>query len=67
MEPIPRPSALDSYVGMWVAVESGEVIAADSTSRGLAFVLHKMTDAARRAAIIEYVRPSTDGYVVGAG
>lgn len=67
LEPIPRPRELDSYVGMWVAVKSGQVIAADGTSRGLAFVLHKMTDAARRGAVIEYVRPSTDGYVVGAG
>lgn len=67
LKPVPRLPELDAYFGMWVAVKDGKVIAADETSRGLAFRLHEMDDVGRRGAVIEYVRPSTDGYVVGAG
>ncbi len=52
---------------MWVAVIDGEVVAAEETSRALAFRLHQMDHVRRRRAVMEYVRPTAAAYIVGAG
>lgn len=65
--PVPRPAALDQYVGMWVAVIDGEVVAAEATSRALAYRLHQMDHVKRSRVVMEYVRPATAAYIVGAG
>ncbi len=67
LAPIPRPAGLEQYAGMWVAVIAGEVVAAEETSRALAFRLHQMDHLKRRRAVMEYVRPTAAAYVVGAG
>ena len=64
---LPRPDGLDMYDGMWVAVADGEVVAAAETSHKLALELHGMDHRKRRQVVIEYVRPTTDSYIVGAG
>lgn len=65
--PVPRAAALDRYVGMWVAVIDGEVVAAEETSRALAYRLHQMDHVKRGRAVMEYVRPASAAYIVGAG
>ena len=65
--PLPRPSNLEQYVGMWVAVIDGEVVAAETTSRALAYRLHQMDHVKRRRAVMEYVRPASAAYIIGAG
>ena len=65
--PLPRPAALDRYTGCWVAVLDGEVIAAAQTSHELAVRLHDMDHRKRARAVVEYVRPTSDAYIVGAG
>ena len=65
--PVRRPEALDRYDGMWVAVLDGEVVIAEHTSHHLALKLHDMDHRKRRRAVVEYVRPSSDAYIVGAG
>ena len=42
MAPIPRPPALDSYHGLWVATIGDEIVAAAETSHQLALQLHNM-------------------------
>ena len=65
--PVPRPPALERYEGCWVAVRNGEVIAAAETSHKLALALHDMDHRKRREAVLEYVRPASDSYIVGVG
>lgn len=64
---LPRPEGLDRFEGMWVAVADGEVVAAAESSHKLALQLHGMDHRKRRRVVIEYVRPTTDSYIVGAG
>ena len=64
---LPRPAGLDRFEGMWVAVADGEVVAVAETSHKLAIRLHGMDHRKRRRVVIEYVRPTTDSYIVGAG
>ena len=65
--PVPRPANLSIYEGMWVAVVNGEVVAADGSSNGLALELRRMDHRKRDRAVVEYVRPRTDAYIVGLG
>lgn len=65
--PVPRPANLDAFVGMWVVVVDGEVVAAEPTSRDLAYRLHQMDHRKRARAVMEYVRPTSDAYIVGVG
>ncbi len=67
MAPVPRPPELERFVGMWVAVADGEVLAAAPTSHNLAMQMHDMDHRKRRRIAIEYVRPTADSYIVGAG
>ena len=64
---LPRPAGLDAYVGLWVAVRDGKVVAAAETSHQLALQLHDMDHRKRHRTAVEYVRPSGDSYIVGAG
>ncbi len=52
---------------MWVARIGDDVIAAAATSRELAHALHKMDQRKRAEALMEYVRPRSDAFIVGAG
>lgn len=52
---------------MWVLRLGASVIAAAPTSRELAYELHKMDHRKRAHAVMEYVRPSSDAFIVGAG
>lgn len=65
--PLPRPSELDRFEGMWVAVVDDEVVAAEHTSHKLALKLHTMDHRKRDRATVEYVRPTGDSYIVGVG
>lgn len=65
--PLPRPRMLDTYEGMWVAVIDGEVAAAEQTSHGLALKLFGMDHRKRARAVVQYVRPASDSYIVGVG
>ena len=64
---LPRPSELNEFEGMWVAVDGHEIIAVGETSHQLALKLHAMDYCKRRRVVIEFVRPTTDSYIVGAG
>lgn len=65
--PVPRPPELDRFEGMWVAVIDGQVEAAEHTSQKLAMRLHQMDHRKRRRAVVEFVRPTTDSYIIGVG
>ncbi|MGH9297643.1 MAG: hypothetical protein ACRDZP_06655 [Acidimicrobiales bacterium] len=65
--PLPRPSMLDEFADMWVAVIDGEVVAAEPTSHSLALKLHDMDHRRRQRVVVQYVRPVTDSYIVGVG
>jgi hypothetical protein len=67
VSPVQWAPELNEFEGMWVAVYRGEVIAAARSSRELAQHLHLMDHRKRRESVVEYVRPSTDSYIVGVG
>jgi hypothetical protein len=58
---------LEDFVGMWVAIIDDKVEAAERTSHALALRLHEMDHRKRRRAVVEFVRPATDAYIIGAG
>lgn len=66
VDPVPHLEALDQWVNHWVAVKDGRVIAAAPTSRELAYELKKMGSRAK-GAVAQFVRPASDGYIVGVG
>jgi hypothetical protein len=61
-----RPD-LSSYEGLWVAILDGQVIDAGETSHTLALRLREMDHRKRHGAVVEFVRPTVDSYIVGAG
>jgi hypothetical protein len=65
--PLPRATELDRFEGMWVAVIDGQVQAAEHSSQKLAMRLHQMDHRKRRRAVVEFVRPTTDSYIIGVG
>ncbi len=67
MAPLPRPNMLDTYDGLWVAVDGDRVIAAAESSHALALQLHSMDHRVTARAVVEYVRPAGDAYIVGVG
>lgn len=68
MEPERRLPELDNYVGLWVAVKDGKVIAAASTSLELVDALHKLQPVgAGRGAVAQYVPRPTDQIMIGVG
>jgi hypothetical protein len=58
---------LQRFEGMWVAVIDDEVVAAEHTSHKLAQRLHGMDHRKRDRAVVEFVRPTGDSYIVGVG
>jgi hypothetical protein len=64
VEPVPYPSGLDEFAGMWVAVVDGEVRAASPTSSDLVYEMKKRDI---RNATVEYVPTPSDGVKVGLG
>lgn len=65
--PIPRPDSLHGLDGKWVALVGDKVIAAAETSHQLALHLHSMDAHLTSRAVVEYVRPGGDAYIVGVG
>ena len=67
VQPLPRPRSLDAFENMWVAVVDGKVAQAAESSHDLALKLHDMDHRRRGRAVIRFVRPTSDSYIVGAG
>ena len=68
MEPERRLPELDNYIGLWVAVKDGKVIAAASTSLELVDALHKLRPVdAGKGAVAQYVPHPTDDVMIGVG
>jgi hypothetical protein len=66
VEPVPAPSGLDSYEGLWVAVKDGNVIEAAETSSQLVFQLRRRGETAKGAVMMRAPK-RTDAIVVGLG
>ena len=66
LEPVPRPADLDNFIGKWVAVKDGAVVAVADTSRALVYEVHKLGEGAR-GAVVQYVAPPADSFMVGVG
>ena len=66
MEAVERPAGLDSFVGHWVALKEGEVVAVASNSRALVYEVRKLGDRGR-GAVAQYVAPPASSYMVGVG
>lgn len=66
VEPIPRPEELDDFVGKWVAIKDGHVVAVAESSRALVYEVHKLGDRGR-GAVVQFVAPPSSSFMVGAG
>ncbi len=64
--PEPRPAELAEFVGRWVAVKNGKVIAAAFNARELVPQLHAMGEAGR-GAVAQYVPHPSDSIMIGVG
>jgi Family of unknown function (DUF5678) len=68
MEPERRLPELDQWVGLWVAVKDGKVIAVAPTSLELVNELHKLRPVGTgRGAVAQYVPEPTDQIMIGVG
>src|ERR1700685_450287 len=68
MEPERRLPELDHWVGLWVAVKDGKVIAAAPTSLELVDALHKLRPVGvGKRAVAQYVPRPTDEIMIGVG
>jgi hypothetical protein len=68
IEPERRLPELDNFVGLWVAVKDGKVIAAAPTSIELVDALHKLRPVgAGKGAVAQYVPRPTDHIMIGVG
>lgn len=65
-EPERRPSELQKYVGLWVAVKDGKVIAAAETSRDLVHSVRKLGSRGEGAVAQRVPKPSNSS-LVGVG
>lgn len=66
LEPVRRLPDLDDFVGKWVAVKGGHIIAAADTSRALVYEVHKL-GAKGKGAVVQFVPPPSDSLMVGVG
>lgn len=67
IKPVPYLAELDRWVGHWVAIKDGHVIAASETSADLTYQLRNLGSRGC-GAVTEFVRPSReDAYIIGAG
>lgn len=68
MEPERRLPELDQWIGLWVAVKDGKVIAAAPSSLELVEALHKLRPVgAGKGAVAQYVPEPTDRIMIGVG
>ncbi len=65
-EPVQRPAELDKYVGKWVAVKAGRVVAAADTAPALVELVQALGSEGEDA-IAEYVAPPSTSWMVGVG
>jgi len=65
IRPVRHLAELDRYVGKWVAIKEGHVLTFADSSTDLALRLRQREDA--RGAVIQFVRPDLDAYIVGVG
>lgn len=66
VQPVRRPDYLDGWVGMWIAVKDGEVIAAAYNSRDLVPMVREKGPAGE-GAVAQYVPSRSDDIVIGVG
>lgn len=66
VEPERRPEGLDDWVGMWVAIKDGQVVAAAHNSRDLVPMV-RSKGAAAAGAVAQYVPQRSDDVVIGVG
>lgn len=66
LKAIPRLPELDSYVGKWVAVKAGKVVAVAGSSKELAREIVAL-GADGKGAVMQFVRPEAETFIVGVG
>lgn len=66
VQPERRLPELDSWVGCWVAVKQGKVVAAAATSHELVLRVKEMGQGAR-GAVAQFVPQPSDDIVIGVG
>jgi hypothetical protein len=68
VEPERRLPELDNWIGLWVAVKDGKVIAAAATSLELVDALHKLRPVGvGTGAVAQYVPRPTGEIMIGVG
>jgi hypothetical protein len=66
IHPVPHLRELDRYVGRWVAVKDRRVVAWGGTSTDLALAVRAL-GAEGKGAVMQFVQPEADAYIVGVG
>jgi hypothetical protein len=66
LEAAPRPPELEKYVGQWVAIKGGRVVASAQTAVGLVDEVKALGDEGIDA-VVEYVSPPSSSWMVGVG
>lgn len=66
VDPVRRPRELDGFVGRWVAVKNGKVVASADTSRALVYEVRKLGSRGA-GAIAQFVPPPDSAFMVGVG
>jgi hypothetical protein len=61
---VPHLDALDDYVGEWVAVKEGRVVAHADSSVALARIIRSSEI---HGAVMQYVQPEAHAFIVGVG
>ncbi len=62
----PQPADLKRFVGCWVAVKDGRVLAAAANARELVPRLHELGDVGR-GAVAQFVPEPSDSIMIGVG
>lgn len=64
--PAPRLRELDEFIGRWVAVKDGHVVAAAESSKALVYEVHKLGTKGK-GAVVQFVPPPSRSSMVGVG
>lgn len=64
--PEPRPTELEEFVGRWVAVKNGKVVAAAFNARELVPQIHALGEAGS-GAVAQFVPLPSDSIMIGVG
>ena len=64
--PEPRPAELEQFVGRWVAVKDGKVVAAAFNARDLVPQIHALGEDGR-GAVAQFVPEPSDSVMIGVG